>query len=373
MRPPLASVVVPTYNREADLGRCLEGWERQAPADLPFEVVVVDDGSTDGTADRVTAWRGRRFALRHLRQANAGPAAARNRALEVATGELVLFTGDDVEPTPTLLAEHWQGHRERFDPGLAILGQIRWAGDMPLSATMRHVDGVGGEQFSFGGMVDGQRYDFRHLYTANVSLRRELLDREPGGFSTEFPAAAFEDTELGWRLARHGLVIVYRASAVALHHHHYDAESFFRRQVKCGASAAVLLRLRPALARWTPLADLEWRRLTELGAGARRRQLVVTTAAELELWEARAFALAAAVEWDGGAPSERLLRALFRYGYCKGLATALLPGEPGRSLSAASFLDLLPRAVGRWADDMERAGRKVPQEERLEVVGLAGT
>ena len=144
MDPPFVSVVIPTFNREADLGRCLEGWERQQPADLPFEVVVVDDGSSDGTAARLRGWGGRRFSLRSAHQANAGPAAARNRALELAAGELVLFTGDDIEPTPTLLAEHCQGHRERGDPAAAVLGLIRWPPGVALSATMRHVDGVGG-------------------------------------------------------------------------------------------------------------------------------------------------------------------------------------------------------------------------------------
>jgi hypothetical protein len=96
-------------------------------------------------------------------------------------------------------------------------------------------------------------------------------------------------------------------------------------------------------------------------------------AADLELWEAQAFALAAAVEWDPGAPSERLLRALFRYGYCRGLAAAHLPGEPGRRLSAASFLDLLPRAVKRWAGDMERAARRFPNDEAQAIVGLDGS
>ena len=67
---------------------------------------------------------------------------------------------------------------------------------------MRHVDGPGAQQFSYHYMVDGAEYDFRHFYTSNVSLRRDLLDREPEGFSTEFPAAAFEDAELAYRLSR---------------------------------------------------------------------------------------------------------------------------------------------------------------------------
>ena len=133
----------------------------------------------------------------------------------------------------------------------------------------------------------------------------------------------------------------------------------------------MLWRLRPALARWTPLADLEWRRLAELGAGAERRSKVAAVAAELETWEARALTLAAAVEWEEAAPSEVLLRAMFRYAYWKGLALALVPGEAGTRLAAACYLELLPAAVGRWALDMRRAGLRVPVDEHRAIVGLA--
>lgn len=373
MDRPQLSVVIPTFNRRADLARALDAWGRQEPAELRFEVVVVDDGSDDGTAELLGSWSRERFALRSERQANAGPAAARNRALGLAAGELVLFSGDDIEPSPSLLAEHWRGHRERTDPDLAILGLTRWPDGVPLTATMRHVDGVGGEQFSYGGMVDGSSYDFRHLYTSNVSLPRGLLEREPGGFSTAFPAAAFEDAELGYRLARRGLKIVYRAAAVAFHHHCYDAASFFRRQVRCGEMAAVLWRLRPCLARFTPLVELEWLRLTELGAGVERRDLVARVAAELERWEARAVALAAATDPLPDPPSAPLLEALFRHAYRRGLAGVLLAGEPGRRLAAASFLELLPPAVARFAAAMARDGSPLAEADRraLEGIGTA--
>jgi GT2 family glycosyltransferase len=258
------SVVIPTFRRRPTLERVLDAWERQEPSDLPFEVVVVDDGSGDGTAELLAQVRPRRYRFRFASQENGGPARARNRALAMARGEIVLFTGDDIEPAPDLLAEHDRGHLASGDPRVAILGLTRWPQGGETTATMRHIDGPGAQQFSYHFFEDGAEYDFRHLYTSNVSVHRELLDQEPTGFSEDFPAAAFEDAEFGYRLALHGLRIRYRRAAVAYHHHPYDARGFFRRQWRCGEMAAVLYGKLPELRRHLDLGTLESARITLL-------------------------------------------------------------------------------------------------------------
>src|SRR4051794_3983148 len=102
---PCVSVVVPTFNRRAGLERLLRALAIQTyPADL-FEVVVVDDGSTDGTYAHL-----RRLVLpftsRYYRQRNQGPAAARNLGVHHARGRLLVFLDDDVAPVRSLLAEY---------------------------------------------------------------------------------------------------------------------------------------------------------------------------------------------------------------------------------------------------------------------------
>jgi glycosyltransferase involved in cell wall biosynthesis len=360
--PPLVSVVIPTYSRAAELGRVLRAFEAQRPADLPFEVVVVDDGSADGTAEALAAWRGRRFALRLARQANAGPARARNRGLAIASGELVLFGGDDIEPDPGLIAAHVEEHQRRADPRLAVLGLTRWPEGVEPTSTMRRIDGPGGEQFSYAAFTDGAEYDFRHFYTSNVSLRRDLLAREPGGFSTAFSAAAFEDAELAYRLSRRGLRIVYRAAALAWHHHLYDARSFFARQVRCGAMAEVLVRLHPQLAKWVELRTLEWHRLEVVTAGAPYRVKVARIRAELEQWEDRAVNLAVFLDRPATDLADPLLEALFRYGFAKGLAAARFGPDIGRTVAADQWLRLLPVAVDRLRGNA--GARRVPLPAR---------
>ncbi|MCU0305410.1 MAG: glycosyltransferase [Thermoanaerobaculales bacterium] len=371
MAAPLVSVVIPTYNRAAALGRVLGAFEAQRPADLPFEVVVVDDGSSDGTAETLAAWRGRRFALRRARQDNAGPAAARNRAIAIASGELVLFGGDDIEPHPDLIAEHLAEHRRRADPRLAVLGLTRWPDGVEPTSTMRRIDGPGGEQFSYAAFTDGAEYDFRHFYTSNVSLRRDLLAREPGGFSTAFPAAAFEDAELAYRLSRRGLRIVYRAAALAWHHHLYDARAFFVRQIRCGAMADVLLRLHPQLAKWVDLRTLEWHRLEVVTAGAPYRAKVARIRSELELWEERSVNLAVFLDRPATDLAEPLLAALFRYGFVKGLAAARFGPEVGRTVAADQWLRLLPVAVDRLRGNAGARRVPLPARDPEAIIAIA--
>jgi glycosyltransferase involved in cell wall biosynthesis len=119
--PPGISVVIPTYQRRTSLERVLDGLKEQVyPASL-VEVLVICDGSTDGSAAMV---RGRRdpFRARVFEQPNRGPAAARNVALMHAREPFVLFLDDDVVPTPCLVGEHIIAHGDRRD--LVVIGPL---------------------------------------------------------------------------------------------------------------------------------------------------------------------------------------------------------------------------------------------------------
>ena len=358
------SVVIPTYRRRETLAHCLAAWEKQAPRDLDFELVVIDDGSDDGTADLLANHRPRRHGFRFARQDNAGPARARNRALALARGELVLFTGDDIEPAPDLLHQHLEAHRRQADPKTAILGLTCWPEGAPTTATMRHIDGVGAQQFSYHFFEDGAEYDFRHLYTSNISLHRALLDREVEGFSTDFPAAAFEDAEYGYRLAHHGLRIRYHRAAVAWHHHPYEARGFFRRQMRCGEMAAILWDKRPELRRYLDLDALEEARTEILG---QRSQVKA-----LEL-EERALRLASFYDPLPFEAADLVLRPLFRQGYLRGLAQALYPAEVAERILGHLFVEQFTPALGALQQQILRRRLPYPSadlEALLTATGL---
>jgi len=366
----LVSVIVPTFNRVQELRRVLNAFEKQRPADLPFEVVAVDDGSSDGTAELLASWRSRRFPLRFVRQANAGPARARNRALGIASGEIVLFGGDDIEPHPDLVAEHVGEHLRRGDPRVAVLGLTRWPEGEDVTSTMRHIDGPGAQQFSYAVFENGAEYDFRHFYTSNVSLRRSLLNREPDGFSTAFPAAAFEDAELAYRLSRRGMRIHYHAAALAWHHHRYDARRFFDRQVRCGAMADVLFGIHPQLAKWIDLRTLMWHRLEVLTADPPYREKVARVRSELDVWERRAIDLAVFLDEPATDLADPLLHALFRYGFVKGLAAARFGTSGGATSAADQWLRLLPVSVDVLSQEAAARGVHLPAGEIEALIGI---
>src|SRR2546422_431865 len=104
------SIVIPTYNRLDRLKRVLAALEYQTYAHAYFEVIVVSDGATDGTNEYLSTVE-TPLNLATVIQPNKGVAAARNRGVERASGDIVLFLDDDVIPVPQLLAEHLHIHR----------------------------------------------------------------------------------------------------------------------------------------------------------------------------------------------------------------------------------------------------------------------
>jgi len=243
--PRSVSVVIPTYNRTTALLRTLDALTVQSAP--PLEVIVVDDGSTDGTAGAVGQWLARRRGgpeFRLLAQVNAGPGAARNRGVAEVRGDLVLFLGDDTTPAADLVAEHLRAHRE-LGEAVAVVGYTAWDRSlMNVTPFLEHVN-LNGEQFAYGLFADGDDLPFTCLYTSNLSVPRALLGEQP--FDPMFTRAAWEDAELGYRLSLRGLRIVYRATARTTHCHPMTMAGFLRRQRIVGAAVATLYRLHPEL------------------------------------------------------------------------------------------------------------------------------
>lgn len=251
------SVVVPTFERPQALERTLSALETQR-ASLPFgvELVVVDDGSRDGTGELLAGWASRTRGAKVFSQPNSGPARARNRGAREASGELLLFLGDDTVPQAGFLAAHERAHRLGGPGPLAVLGYTTWDRErMRVTPFLRHLN-ENGLQFGYAIIPDPDDVPFNFFYTSNVSLPRGTF-LALGGFDEEFPHAAWEDVELAYRAAQTEppLRIVYRPAARTLHDHPTDLPSFRRRQRKCGVAAATFARKHPELSGWLGLAE----------------------------------------------------------------------------------------------------------------------
>jgi GT2 family glycosyltransferase len=236
------TVIVPTYNRCELLGRALREMLEQTVSAESYEIVVVDDGSTDDTPAVVEGVRAPEERLRYFRQENKGPAAARNLGVREARGEIVLFTGDDCLPDRRLLEEHLKAHERTGDVG--VVGHVSWHPELKITPFMAFLEE--GAQFGFKQIADAEDVAPWHFYTANCSVRKHWLE-EVGGFDEDFKHAAYEDVEVAYRMQKRGLRIVYRVAARTYHHHETTLDRYLVRQRLSGRAAALFYRKHPEL------------------------------------------------------------------------------------------------------------------------------
>jgi glycosyltransferase involved in cell wall biosynthesis len=236
-------LVIPTHNRCAALLESLSHLEKQTFKD--FEVVIVDDGSTDGTPEEMESYQARTpLSIRYVHQNNSGPAKARNRGISMLTAPVCLLLGDDVFASPTLVEQHKQLHQENPDINIAGLGLIRWSTfGQKVTPFMRWLDEAN-VQFSYPKLLAGAKPDWGNFYSSNLSVKTELLRQFT--FNEEFPYAAMEDAELGYRITKRiGLEIKFLPEAVADHLHPTTFLQACRRMVRVGYSFGLFYDLWP--------------------------------------------------------------------------------------------------------------------------------
>lgn len=257
------SIVMPTYNR----GQLMEETTRlllQQARELNAEVIVIDDGSTDDTPQRLESIRREWPALRFQSGPNRGPGQCRNLGASVATKDIVLFVGDDVRPASSeFFTAHTFAHQMMPEKNVGVLGKMIWPNqpNEDINFVMSHIQGMGKEQFGFYALEPYTWLDWRFFYTSNVSIKRKVVnDWLTEGFSNAFPVAAYEDGEFAYRMDgayEGGFKILYASSSVATHHHPYSVRGFIRRQNNCGRMARVFLDLHPEAAEMLGIATLE--------------------------------------------------------------------------------------------------------------------
>jgi glycosyltransferase involved in cell wall biosynthesis len=237
---PRVSVVVCTYNGSATLRECLEGVLTLHYPD--YEVIVVSDGSTDGSAELAREHDG----VRVIETPNRGLSAARNTGLEAADGEIVAYLDDDAVPDPDWL-KHMAatfangpfaavGGPNVLPPGSGAVAQC--VANAPGGPT--HV------------LVSDREAE--HIPGCNMAIRRDAL-REIGGFDPQFRVAG-DDVDVCWRLLDSGQRIAFSPGAVVLHHRRRSILAYLRQQRGYGKAEALLERKHPD--KYSAVGHVDW-------------------------------------------------------------------------------------------------------------------
>jgi glycosyltransferase involved in cell wall biosynthesis len=211
---PRLSVVIPTCDRQVTLASCLRALDNQTLSTKEFEVIVVDDGSSDGTEALCRSFKAH-YAFKYFRQANAGAGAARRLGVQHARGEYLLLFNDDTIASPNVLAKHLQTQKSHRREKLAVLGDFRY----PPAASERALTYfLTRNPFLFPqvSLKPGVHSQSALFVTCNLSVSREAV-LAAGSFDPCFRVA--EDTDLGIRLMKNGFRVLYVPEALATHEH----------------------------------------------------------------------------------------------------------------------------------------------------------
>jgi glycosyltransferase involved in cell wall biosynthesis len=245
----LLSIVIPTYNRCETLKKTLSAYLGQTALQNIAEIIVVDDGSTDSTQNIIARLAERSIVpIRYFRQENKGPAAARNVGIRETTSELILFTDDDIIPSPTLVAEHLEWHSRFPELPASVLGQVTWAPEVKPTPFMNWYGAE--ELFAFARFTGQTELDYMYFYSCNVSLKLKFL-RNSGTFDEDFKVAAWEDIELSFRLNKAGMRLLYNPNALAHHYQYVSFDDAIHRTKKAGLAEKVFRRKEAGLHHWS--------------------------------------------------------------------------------------------------------------------------
>jgi len=215
----MLSVIIPAFNAMNTISNCLSSLINQSVDRTAYEIIVVDDGSTDNTAEIVMGFKG----VSLIRQKNQGPAAARNHGVQHAKGSIILFTDSDC------VAEHdWiEQMVQPFEWNKDIVGVKGAYKTHQQQLAARFVQLEYEDKYDL--MKKTTYIDFIDTYSA--AFKREIF-LNFGGYDTHFPVACAEDVELSFRMSSKGYKMVYNPKAVVFHTHPSTFRAYFLKKYK---------------------------------------------------------------------------------------------------------------------------------------------
>ncbi|MDP2666545.1 MAG: glycosyltransferase [Candidatus Diapherotrites archaeon] len=207
---PPATVIIPAYNATRTLRACLDALQEQSLS--PDEIIVVDDGSTDGTPEMAKSYR----SVRVISQENQGPAKARNKGARESKNPIIVFLDSDCVPEKNWLAEMVKPFIDEKVAG--VQGAYR-THQKSLVARFDQAD----IEFRYEKMKRSSFLDWIGSYSA--AYRKDIF-LSHGGFDEHFPRASGEDAEFSYRLSEKGYRLVFNPAAIVYHSHPDTVERY---------------------------------------------------------------------------------------------------------------------------------------------------
>ncbi len=226
---PFVSIEISTYNRKDILREVLDRLAEQTYPMSDFEVVISDDGSSDGLIELVKQLADKLpYHLQILRNERKGVGHNHNAGIKACRGELVVMLAADILAEPQLLAEFVAAHQADPDPALFVAGQIRQAPPVVDTVFQRAFDVLVDKLFD--DQLKGLHVP--HFWVSNISFKKQFMLEH--GMFREWLYAAGEDIELGYRLRSAGMKLVKNPRAIGYHYHEVTPESIALRSYSTG-------------------------------------------------------------------------------------------------------------------------------------------
>jgi len=255
---PSVSVIIPVLNGERTIRDCLVSLLKMEYPPERREILVVDNGSTDRTAEIIKG-----HPVRYLCEKRQGAGAARNTGIEASSGEILAFTDADCVVSTGWASELVRGFEDGGVGG--VEGEI--VDYPPVTPAEQFV--ASRRSFSYQSRLASPFYPY--VLTANVAFRRQVFERI-GLFDPRFPAAGGEDIDFSWRFFQ-GAAMSLRCNpkAIVFHRHRTTAGGFFRQQIRNGRGIAILRAKYSARLPWTWRQELQaWGAVARFAGAAAR-------------------------------------------------------------------------------------------------------
>lgn len=276
---PKISVIIPTFNRKKSLSEVLKKLEKQDFQEN-FEVIIVNDWSTDWTWDFLKNYSAKKFELKILFQENKKQWIARNFWVKNAKSDLILFLQDDIFPEKNLISEHFNFHKKNFDKNIVVIWKTEWSKNFIdekfffkdeknfwlskkifleqknfyqfLDWSWKNFSDkifwkfFNAPLFNYEKLKNKKETNFFHFYTNNLSIKKEFY-LENWWFNEKFNSYGWEDIEFWYRLQKKWMKLFFLKNALAEHNHKYDLEKFLEREKKVSQSLKNFLEIQPKI------------------------------------------------------------------------------------------------------------------------------